>query len=144
MKQRDMKQKALEDVIIHGCRTLVSTNDVNSFIIPRNSLLIDCHSFPSDLSDVSICIGFNEDESKPSAETLDIIYSSFKESGICKIEYNKPYSNSFTPIKPVDYKSVMIEINKSVYMNEQSLALLPTWYKIGNIINKMYKRLLNE
>ena len=29
--------------------------------LTKESILIDCHSFPQELSDVDVCIGFNED-----------------------------------------------------------------------------------
>ena len=33
--------------------------------LKEGALLLDCHSFPEELSDVDICIGYNEDWSKP-------------------------------------------------------------------------------
>ena len=36
---------------------------------------------------------------------------------------NKPYSNSITPPKEFHYKSIMIEVNKRIYMNEKTLSL---------------------
>lgn len=34
---------------------------------------------------------------------------------------NTPYSNSITPKTNFEYKSVMIEVNKRVYMNEKNV-----------------------
>lgn len=36
-----------------------------------DALLLDCHSFPSELGDVDICIGYNEDWSKPVKKLLN-------------------------------------------------------------------------
>lgn len=115
--------------------------DKFSTTLSKDSLLIDCHSFPSDLSDVDICIGYNEDESKPSDEVIEFIKGKFEKYGY-KVGINEPYSNSLTPRKPISYKSVMIEVNKRCYMDEKTLELNADYYKIGNIINSVYLGLL--
>lgn len=78
----------------------------------EGDLLIDCHSFPSDLSDVDVCIGYNEDWSKPEQEVIDVITNAFKGY---KIGINEPYSNSISPVCDFKYQSVMIELNKRIY-----------------------------
>ena len=70
-----------------------------------------CHSFPSHLSDVDICIGYNEDRSKPCKETIETAVNIFEDAGY-KVGINHPYSNSETPDCPFHYKSMMIEVNK--------------------------------
>lgn len=115
--------------------------DKFSTTLSKDSLLIDCHSFPSDLSDVDICIGYNEDESKPDKDVIEFIKGKFEKYGY-KVGINDPYSNSLTPRKPISYKSVMIEVNKRCYMDEKTLELNADYYKIGNIINSVYLGLL--
>lgn len=82
------------------------------------TLLIDCHSFPGDLApDVDICIGYNSgEENMPPTHILDCIVDWFRSSGY-RVALNAPYSNSITPLSCVPYKSVMIEVNKNVYMD---------------------------
>jgi hypothetical protein len=63
-----------------------------------DALLLDCHSFPSELSDVDICIGFNEDWSKPNKDTIELAVNLFEDCGY-KVGINEPYSNSETPEK---------------------------------------------
>lgn len=82
--------------------------------LTQDSVLVDCHSFPSDLSDVEICIGYNEDWSKPKPATLETIKKAF--DGY-KVGMNTPYSNSISPKMPFPYQSVMIEVNKSAYLD---------------------------
>lgn len=108
-----------------------------------NSLLIDCHSFPSDLSDVDICIGYNDDWSKPSDEVLDFVVSTFKNNGY-KVGLNVPYSNSLSPkIDGKTYSSFMIEVNKRCYMYEDNLELKTfSFTKLQRLINKIYLSLL--
>jgi putative restriction endonuclease len=52
-----------------------------------DALLLDCHSFPSELSDVDICIGFNEDWSKP------------KGDGFWRLQYMDKPQEGMTPSK---------------------------------------------
>lgn len=108
--------------------------------IEDNTLVIDCHSFPSDMADgVDVCIGFNDDDSKPSDEVIEIISDEFKKLGY-KVELNSPYSNSVTFSKP--HKSVMIELNKSIYMDEETLLLRPNIsIKVRNAIQNIYRKL---
>ena len=87
-----------------------------------DALLLDCHSFPSELSDVDICIGYNEDWSKPNKETIELAINLFEDYGY-KVGINEPYSNSETPDCPFTYQSMMLEVNKKVYMEDGSLQL---------------------
>lgn len=108
----------------------------------NGTILVDCHSFSDDGSGIDVCIGFNEDESKPTNETIEAIEKCFTEKGYV-VALNKPFSNSITPKSPIDYKSVMIEINKKTYMDEKTLLLHNDNYKkIEYCINKVYKALL--
>ena len=86
------------------------------------ALLLDCHSFPSEMSDVEICIGYNEDWSKPNKETIELAVNLFEDYGY-KVGINEPYSNSETPDCPFTYQSMMLEVNKKVYMEDGSLQL---------------------
>jgi N-formylglutamate amidohydrolase len=88
----------------------------------EDALLLDCHSFPADMSDNDICIGFNEDWSKPHKSTIEFAVSLFEDSGY-KVGINEPYSNSETPDCPFRYQSMMLEVNKKVYMEPGSLRL---------------------
>lgn len=78
-------------------------------------LLIDCHSFPSDLSPMTdICLGFNEDWSRPSEDTIEQIARIFREAGY-HVDINTPYSNSISPYCDFNYESITIEVNNKVY-----------------------------
>ena len=79
------------------------------------TLLVDCHSFPSDLSGVEICIGVNDDWSRPGDALLDRVVTHFRENGY-KAEVNDPYSNSITPVCGFPYTSMMLEVNKGTYL----------------------------
>ena len=107
-----------------------------------NTLLVDCHSFPPELSDVDVCIGFNEDWSKPEQQTIDIIIRRFYDAGY-KVGVNNPYSNSLSPTCDHSYHSLMIEVNKRIYIDSNHL-LLPDADKLRKIINELYAILLHQ
>ena len=46
---------------------------------------------------------------------------------------------------PFEYKSIMIEVNKNVYMNEETLSLSMTkWTRCRNCIERIYDELLTQ
>ena len=115
-----------------------------------NSLLIDCHSFSSrptilqpDVSrnqDVDICIGFNEDDTKPNDAVLALIANHFTDKGY-KVSFNVPFSNSKTVETPARYTSIMIEINKAIYMDEDTLEKKASFEKVREDVTSLYGRL---
>ena len=111
-------------------------------------LLIDCHSFsahPNLLNptppDIDICIGYNDDETRPYTKIIDNIVQYFKSLGY-KVGINEPFSNSKTFPVPVKYQSVMIEVNKRLYMNERTLDKIDSFYKLKHDIQSLYNLLL--
>ena len=100
----------------------------------KDALLLDCHSFPSEMGDVDICIGFNEDWSKPDKGTIEMAVNLFEENGY-KVGINEPYSNSETPDCPFKYQSMMLEVNKKTYMEDGTLHLKT---------NSEYRRCVHE
>lgn len=86
--------------------------------ITGNTLLMDCRSFPCELApDIDICIGYNEGEDNaPSEKILKMTELFFRIRGY-NVARNKPYSNSITPLAKVPYHSMMIVMNKNLYLN---------------------------
>lgn len=110
-----------------------------------STLLIDCHSFNNDVAkDIDICIGFNNDESKPNKEVINGIASIFTSAGY-KVAFNKPYSNSITPKSECTYKSIMIEVNKKLYLKNGNEINVDTKYapKLSDTIKKVYDFVLS-
>lgn len=111
-------------------------------------LLIDCHSFSnlpnllcSNPPDIDICIGFNEDETCPNKAVIGKISHFFASFGY-KVGINEPYSNSKTFSVPIKYHSLMIEINKRLYMDEETLEKQEGFMRIHQILKSLYKMLL--
>jgi len=115
--------------------------------IEEGSILIDCHSFsPTDDNAPDICIGHNDDWSYD-ASIVELIKNCFEEAGY-SVAINSPYSHSYAPENGLlTYKSVMIEVNKRVYMDEKTLRLFPDseqctrWFKC---MNRIYEQLLKS
>lgn len=105
------------------------------------SMLIDCHSFPSDLSDVDVCIGINPDWSMPDKVMLTGIKYLFEMRGY-KTEYNTPYSNSYAPEMYFPYPSMMIELNKSTYLTPDGELDHSKAERLKLTIEKLYDRIL--
>lgn len=115
-----------------------------------NLLLIDCHSFSSrpnllnsNPPDIDICIGFNDDATCPNKITIGNIKQYFASKG-CRVGINSPFSNSKTFEVPVKYNSVMIEVNKRLYMNERTLEKTNGFDKLRTDIQSLYKKLLKH
>ena len=125
-------------------------NLANLLVENRKSLLIDCHSFSSrptilqpDVSknqDVDICIGFNEDKTRPSDEILALVREHFIERGY-RVSFNVPFSNSKTVETPARYTSLMIEINKALYMDEDTLEKKESFNQIREAIISLYTKM---
>ena len=118
--------------------------NLQSAIKDENTVLVDCHSFPSNLSNNDICIGYNDDWSY-NKDIVNSIIKIFEKEGY-SVERNIPYSNSITPEKDFPYNSVMIEVNKRIYMNENLMLLEKNarqWMRWGGTLEKIYNFLQN-
>ena len=114
----------------------------------EGTLLVDCHSFSSlpnllnsNPPDIDICIGYNDDETCPNKVTIGNIVQYFKVKGY-KVGINEPFSNSKTFSVPVKYHSVMIEVNKRLYMNELTLEKTEGFERLRHDIQSLYTILL--
>ncbi|MBR4240197.1 MAG: N-formylglutamate amidohydrolase [Prevotella sp.] len=113
-------------------------------------LLIDSHSFSSlpnllnsNPPDIDICIGYNDDETCPGKVVIGNIVRHFESYGY-KVGINMPFSNSKTFNVPVVYHSIMIEINKRLYMNEETLEKKESFMSIHQHLMSMYRILLKN
>lgn len=120
---------------------------LSTLLQPENAILIDCHSCPNDFSEASnaagepvdVCLGFNDDSTRPSDEIIELARWTFSEAGYT-VGINTPYSNSLIahPNRP----SLMIELNKRIYMNEKTLEINPSADKVNRVLNELYGEIL--
>lgn len=108
------------------------------------NFLIDCHSFNDfDNKHTDFCIGFNNDKTKPSQKLIDnicILLSKFNKT----FSFNFPYSGSMTVNTNKKYKSLMIEVNKNLYLKNNYIDKKSDFYKTHNLITSILKICLNE
>ena len=105
------------------------------------TIIVDCHSFPSDIApDVDVCIGFNEDSSKPSQQTIDLVAAKFRDAGY-SVAFNRPYANAIAPVGYIGH-SLMIEVNKRTYMNEATLQKDAGFEHLKSTVDSVYRELL--
>lgn len=118
---------------------------LSSHILEDNqTVLVDCHSFSDPKKEFAdICVGFNDDFSY-SGDVINVVVGEFQKSGY-RVAVNHPYSNSITPTKEKIYKSIMIEVNKRVYMNEEVMLLESNarqWMRWYGCLERIYNQLL--
>ena len=65
----------------------------------------------------------------------------FKSCGY-RVGINTPFSNSKTFSVPTEYHTVMIEVNKKLYMNEDYLEKIDSFYRVKHDIQSLYQALL--
>lgn len=118
-------------------------HDLISRSVEDGSMLIDCHSFSNSTCDtIDVCIGYNEDETKPTQEIIDMVIDEFSRYvNRSRIAINKPFSNSIVAHNGKKHMSMMIELNKSLYMDENTLELNQSWYKYNSVLNSIYKKI---
>jgi len=59
-----------------------------------------------------------------------------------RVGINTPFSNSKTFSVPTEYHTVMIEVNKKLYMNEDYLEKIDSFYRVKHDIQSLYRVLL--
>ena len=113
----------------------------------HNSLLLDCHSFSSGATllqpdaarnrGIDICLGWNDDFTKPSDDILSLVEGYFRDKGYA-VGLNTPYSNAKTVDAPAEYNALMIELNKKIYMDEKTLKKIDRFKKVAGDIQGLY------
>lgn len=114
--------------------------------------IIDCHSFSStplkrelnqDLNRPDICLGV--DTFHTPSDMVEEYRSFFKANGL-SVAINMPYAGAMVPMKFYQKdkraRSIMIEINKKLYMDEKTLTFYPE--KIEALRKMMQKLLLGK
>ena len=95
----------------------------------QRCLIIDAHSFPSrplpyedpNLERPDICLGF-ADPHAPN-DVVALLRRGFEEDGV-RVTFNQPFAGSYVPsthyLRDPRVKSVMVEVNRSLYLDERN------------------------
>ena len=115
-------------------------------------LIIDGHSFPAiplpyetnqDIQRPKICIGTNQFHTPQ--DLTDFILNFFKNKNLT-IEINKPFEGCYVPLeflgKDERVKSIMIEINRGLYMNGDTGKKNKSFDKTKNIMNTLISQII--
>lgn len=118
------------------------------------AIIVDCHSFPSvprsyepdhDNGRPDICIGV--DEYHTPKDLVTILKNNFEEIGY-NVKVNSPFSGSIVPLeyykKDKQVVSVMIEVNRKVYMDEQMFLKKKDFSNISKSISRCVIKSLNS
>lgn len=131
------------------------TNLVGGALEKNNAaIVVDCHSFPSEPRGYDsnkednrpdICIG--ADEYHTPKELTDILKNNFEELGYT-VKINSPFSGSIVPLdfykKDKRVVSVMIEVNRKLYMHEETFQKLDNFSEVGKSISRCVIKSLNQ
>jgi N-formylglutamate amidohydrolase len=128
-----------------------TTEIINEF---GKCLIIDLHSFPSKPLPYEIiqknrrpdfCIG--TDDYHTPKKLVSFAENFFQEAGF-STKINEPFAGAFVPLrfyqKDKRVISIMIEINRSLYMNEKSGEKNSGFLKIRDLINKFIEEVKND
>lgn len=109
------------------------------------ALIIDCHSFPSiplpyepeqDPERPDICLG--TDQFHTPLWLLSKLSGEFEKQGY-KVQVNKPFAGTLTPLKfyrsDKRVSSIMIEVNRSLYMHESTTLKSDQFEKVSHGIS---------
>jgi N-formylglutamate amidohydrolase len=111
-----------------------------------NPLLIDCHSFSNEIYPCTpfnvidlpdFIIGHNEKEREKKISTM--IYDYLSNLGF-KVNINQPYNGSLIAD---NCDSIMIEINKHLYLSSDYFSKRGDYYKTEHIIKTIIKQIKN-
>jgi len=128
------------------------TKIVDKKLIENNkALIIDCHSFPKyplpyelnqETDRPEICIGTDNFHT---SEELKNLFGDLFEISNFTVKYNAPFKGSMVPLKfhkkEIRVQSIMIEVRRDLYIDEESGEKNYEFYKIKNILEKIIKKI---
>ena len=112
--------------------------------------IVDCHSFPQipinralDKSDFRPDFNIGTDAFHTSQKLIDLSFNFFNKRGF-SLGVDSPYSGSIVPMKYYrknnKVQSIMLEINRKLYLNEPSNEKSKNYYKIKQIVQEFLNR----
>lgn len=128
-KTRKYPNKALETYKEHHKKLLSNCYELKSML--KRVIIIDCHSFSDEQAleqgythTPDICLG--SDNTHTPSELLDMCKEYFESNGY-RIGVNTPFQGTIVPLTlygDEDILSIMIEVNKRIYANEEDFSRL--------------------
>ncbi len=126
----------------------------SSLVAHNRALIVDCHSFPSvprkyesdqEANRPDICIGV--DTYHTPQKLVDLLRTNFEKDGY-SVKINSPFAGTIVPVafyrSDQRVVSVMIEVNRALYMNEETYQKLKTFSRTSKRISRCVLESLNE
>ncbi len=89
----------------------------------EHSLLIDCYTCDSSLTEEDICITTNRDSSRPTKFVLRLILYSLKQYGYT-VSLNRPFRYAMSPDTDFSYNAIGLVINDRLYEDKEKTSRL--------------------
>ena len=146
------RRKRLIDEFYHPHHTKLQEITEQALDKAGQALIIDCHSFPSiplpyepeqDPERPDICLG--TDQFHTPLWLLDKLRGAFEKQGY-DVQVNKPFAGTLTPLRfyrsDKRVSSIMIEVNRSLYMDESTALKSDQFEKVSQEISQALKTTL--
>ena len=131
------------------------TNMVDKCIkLDSECLIVDCHSFPKkplryelnqEPDRAEICIG--TDSFHTPQELTEYFFTAFSDAGY-SVSIDKPFSGSIVPLKFYQnekrVRSVMIEVRRDLYMNEETGQKTNNFTTIKNLVRNVISEMVRK
>ena len=137
-----LKNKIIDEYYkpYHDKLSNIIQNKIDSYGVAR---IIDCHSynknqlyFEQETERPEICLGV--DEKYTPKYLLDFIKLGFERNGL-EVKINTPYSGSYYPMNVKGkMETIMIEINKKLYVDDDYKINMKNVYDLKSIINNIF------
>lgn len=148
------ERKVVLQKIYDEYHTMFTEVVATSLATHNTAIIVDCHSFPSvprqyeldqETDRPDICLGV--DSYHTPQKLIDILRTNFEKEGY-SVKINSPFSGTIVPLsfykKESRVLSVMIEVNRSLYMNEETCQKLKTFSTTSKHISRCVLQGLNE
>tara|TARA_R110002124_G_scaffold272468_1_gene441627 strand:+ start:4495 stop:5298 length:804 start_codon:yes stop_codon:yes gene_type:complete len=135
----------------HSQLNNLSEQAINNF---GKALIIDAHSFPDiplscddnqSCPRPDICLG--TDPFHTPEWITELVKNHFKKNGF-KVDINTPYSGTMVPLnfykKDKRLSSIMIEINRRLYLDDKYQLIQPRYKELNKCINKLLSIISNQ
>jgi len=140
---KELRAKILAD-FYRPHHDLLNSLVEDSLLKTNGSLIVDCHSFPEKPFASSLSLGgfrpdFNigTDHFHTPSEWIEELKAYFTQEGYTVI-VDYPYSGSIVPMahyqKEKRVKSIMLEVNRGIYMDEKTIEKKPNFPEIQRIV----------
>lgn len=137
-----LKNKIIDEYYkpYHDKLSNIIQNKIDSYGVAR---IVDCHSynknqlyFEQETEKPEICLGV--DEKYTPKYLLDFIKLGFERNGL-EVKINTPYSGSYYPMNVKGkMETIMIEINKKLYVDDDYKINMKNVYDLKSIINNIF------